>query len=332
MSHNIFVSYSHADRAAADAVVAALETVGLTCWYAPRDILPGRDWPEEITRAIRASRVMLLLISRGATTSQQIQRELGIAAQRNLRILPVRLESVELSGTMEYYLTHAQWFDAPISLLDAHLHALRASVRALLGRTGEEEAAERDDSLRSGRGGRSRAGEPTAGAITAAPLSSSVMRPGAVFLSYAKEDLPAAERLGAALSNVVEVWPPNRLIAGDMYVKEFRHNVRNCSVFIPILSYHVAAHAGFYRREWAAAVERSQELYPQHPHARFLVPVIVDDLPRNALGLPSEFSELEVARLPGGEASAEFCHHIMELVRSYRVDAGKRRPPTLPQP
>ncbi len=41
MAHEVFLSYSSKDRAAADAVCRALETAGLKVWIAPRDVLPG---------------------------------------------------------------------------------------------------------------------------------------------------------------------------------------------------------------------------------------------------------------------------------------------------
>ena len=41
MAHDVFVSYSHKDKATADAVVARLEQDGSRCWVAPRDIVPG---------------------------------------------------------------------------------------------------------------------------------------------------------------------------------------------------------------------------------------------------------------------------------------------------
>jgi hypothetical protein len=41
MAHDVFVSYSSRDSATALAVVSALETAGIRCWMAPRDIKAG---------------------------------------------------------------------------------------------------------------------------------------------------------------------------------------------------------------------------------------------------------------------------------------------------
>lgn len=48
---DIFISYSQADRSCAHEVVALLETQGLGCWIAPRDISPSAEWAAEIIDA-----------------------------------------------------------------------------------------------------------------------------------------------------------------------------------------------------------------------------------------------------------------------------------------
>jgi hypothetical protein len=41
---DVFLSYSSKDKTIADAAVATLESKGLRCWVAPRDITPGKEW------------------------------------------------------------------------------------------------------------------------------------------------------------------------------------------------------------------------------------------------------------------------------------------------
>ena len=55
-SHDVFVSYSASDKPVADAIVARVEQVGIRCWVAPRDIMPGQVWGEAILSAIDISR------------------------------------------------------------------------------------------------------------------------------------------------------------------------------------------------------------------------------------------------------------------------------------
>ena len=51
-SHDVFISYSSADKAAADGVCHGLEARGVRCWMAPRDVIPGSDWQTALLDAI----------------------------------------------------------------------------------------------------------------------------------------------------------------------------------------------------------------------------------------------------------------------------------------
>jgi hypothetical protein len=59
MAHDVFSSHSEKDKAVADAVVARLEAESVSCWVAPRDVVPGADWGESIINAIESSRIMI---------------------------------------------------------------------------------------------------------------------------------------------------------------------------------------------------------------------------------------------------------------------------------
>jgi hypothetical protein len=93
MAHDVFISHSTEDKPAADAICAILEENGVRCWIAPRDIMPGADWGESIVKAIRSSRVVLLVFSTNANKSKQIKREVEIAADGGVTIVPLRIEN-----------------------------------------------------------------------------------------------------------------------------------------------------------------------------------------------------------------------------------------------
>ena len=94
MAHDVFISYSTEDKTVADAVCAILEGRGLRCWIAPRDIMPGADWGESIVRAIGESRLLLLVFSTNANRSKQIKREVEVAADSGVAIVPLRIEDI----------------------------------------------------------------------------------------------------------------------------------------------------------------------------------------------------------------------------------------------
>jgi TIR domain len=68
MPHDVFISHSSKDKLTADAVCDRLESAGIRCWIAPRDIIPGEGWSEAILRGIGACRVMVLVSSENATS------------------------------------------------------------------------------------------------------------------------------------------------------------------------------------------------------------------------------------------------------------------------
>jgi hypothetical protein len=63
MAHDVFISHSTNNRPVANAVCAALESAAIRCWIAPRDVLPGRSYSGEITRAIQQSKAFVLIFS-----------------------------------------------------------------------------------------------------------------------------------------------------------------------------------------------------------------------------------------------------------------------------
>ena len=133
MDHDVFVSYSSKDKPVADAVCAMLEGRGTRCWIAPRDILPGRDWGEAIVEAIQHSQVMVLVFSKSANASQQVKREVERAVNRGVIIVPFRIEEVQPSKNLEYFLGTPHWLDALTRPLERHLEYLADTVARLMG-------------------------------------------------------------------------------------------------------------------------------------------------------------------------------------------------------
>src|SRR6185437_11839224 len=132
MAHDIFISYSSKDKTAADAACAVLESRGLRCWIAPRDITPSADWSESIVDAIQNARVFLLVFSGQANESPQIKREVERAVNRGLPIIPLRIENVVPGKSLEYFLSTPHWLDAFTPPLDQHLTYLADVIRHIL--------------------------------------------------------------------------------------------------------------------------------------------------------------------------------------------------------
>jgi len=138
MAHDVFISHSSNNRTVANAACAALESIGIRCWIAPRDVLPGRSYSGEITRAIQQSRAFVLIFSQHSNNSEQVLREVQLAANSHLHIVQFRIDAVAPSDDLEYYLSGPHWLDAVTPPLENHLDQLKSSMKALLALSGAE--------------------------------------------------------------------------------------------------------------------------------------------------------------------------------------------------
>ncbi len=108
----IFISYSTLDLAAAETVRDVLETNGLSCWMAPRDIPGGSNYTKEIPIAIRGCTVFVLILSQNAQNSHWVLKELDSAVNAGKVILPFMLEDCDLNDEFNFLLTGAQRYAA----------------------------------------------------------------------------------------------------------------------------------------------------------------------------------------------------------------------------
>jgi TolB-like protein/tetratricopeptide (TPR) repeat protein len=136
----------------------------------------------------------------------------------------------------------------------------------------------------------------------------------AVFLSYASQDAEAARRVGAALRAAgIEVWlDQSELRGGDAWDQKIRQQIRDCALFVPIISANTASRPeGYFRLEWALADQRTQMMARNKP---FIVPVCVDATPDTGADVPDSFLRVQWTRLPAGEIPAAFCQRIATLL------------------
>lgn len=138
MNFDIFISYSSKDKTAADAACAVLEGAGVRCWIAPRDVIPGKEYGASIVEAIERAKAMLLIFSSNANESPQIRREIERAVKKGVTIIPLRIEDVEPTQSMEYFLGGIHWLDAMTPPLEQHLQRLAGTIRAMLAASGAQ--------------------------------------------------------------------------------------------------------------------------------------------------------------------------------------------------
>lgn len=135
VEHDVFISYSSEDKPVADAMCATLESKGIRCWIAPRDILPGINYQEAIIDAIDESHIMVLIFSSHSNNSAHIIRELTEAVSKSVIIIPFRIEDVLPSKSMKYLISVPHWLDAYTPPLEQHLKKLAETIQLFLKET-----------------------------------------------------------------------------------------------------------------------------------------------------------------------------------------------------
>ena len=140
------------------------------------------------------------------------------------------------------------------------------------------------------------------------------MPDNAIFISYARDDLPAVQRLKSAMdaAGLTTWFDLDRLESGDDYDRKIHANIARCSFFVPIISATTQRrHEGYFRREWSYAVDRSRNIAEG---AVFIVPVCIDDTPEADALVPEKFRALHITRTPGGEPGPELLRRLQELL------------------
>jgi len=167
-------------------------------------------------------------------------------------------------------------------------------------------------------GGASAGGAPAAAPQRFLPPSRE-MPENAIFISYAREDLPAVQRMKAAMdaAGLTTWFDLDRLESGDDYDRKIRNNIQRCSYFVPVVSANTQRRLeAYFRREWSYAVDRARNIAEG---AVFVLPVCVDDTPEAAALVPEKFKALHMTRLPGGDPPPEFLARLRELTSGRRL-------------
>ena len=74
--HDVFISYSSKDQDVTEQIRQALETNGISCWIAPRNIPLGSSYAREIPAAIRGCTELYFFRILCPTTGKPFMSEL----------------------------------------------------------------------------------------------------------------------------------------------------------------------------------------------------------------------------------------------------------------
>ncbi len=112
MKYDVFISYSSVDQKVAEGVCGYLESQGIRCFVAYRDIPRGVVWAAAIVDALDDSQMMVVIFSDSFNKSKQVDREIALASENEMPILPFRISNSGFSGAKKYYLKNLNWIDA----------------------------------------------------------------------------------------------------------------------------------------------------------------------------------------------------------------------------
>ncbi len=136
----------------------------------------------------------------------------------------------------------------------------------------------------------------------------------AVFLSYASQDVEPASRIAEALrQRGIDVWfDQSELRGGDVWDQRIREQIRDCALFVPVISAHTQNRTeGYFRLEWKLAVDRSHLMASEKA---FLLPVVIDSTPQTEALVPERFRDVQWTRIPDGEATQRFVDLVKRLL------------------
>lgn len=139
-----------------------------------------------------------------------------------------------------------------------------------------------------------------------------------VFLSYAREDQNAVEKIHEALKNQgISAWMDSHEInCGDDFKAEIENQIDSCKIFIPIISSNsTKIDKRFYRMEWKLAQEESRKWPENYP---FIQPVVIDNTTTEAENIPREFVRYHWNEFPNGAVSPEFVKALKRTLERQR--------------
>ncbi|MGQ0650407.1 MAG: toll/interleukin-1 receptor domain-containing protein [Gemmatimonadaceae bacterium] len=148
------------------------------------------------------------------------------------------------------------------------------------------------------------------------------MTSGAIFISYATEDIGAAKRLFVGLQEIgadVAWYDKSALRPGDDWEERIAGAIQRCSIFLPVISGNTEQRAeGYFRREWGAAAERTRRIQGR----KFIFPIVVDrdyggSMERYAL-VPEAFKAFQYSHAPSGEMDGALRSELTDQLRVIR--------------
>jgi formylglycine-generating enzyme required for sulfatase activity len=139
-SLRVFLCHSSGDKPAVRELHQRLCAEGIDAWLDEEKLLPGQDWQREIPKAVRASDVVIVCLSRGSVTKEGfVQKEIRFALdvadekpEGAIFLIPARLEECDVPERLRRWhwvnLYEAKGYERLMRALRARAEALGISL------------------------------------------------------------------------------------------------------------------------------------------------------------------------------------------------------------
>ncbi|MFT6436202.1 MAG: TolB-like protein/DNA-binding winged helix-turn-helix (wHTH) protein [Candidatus Azotimanducaceae bacterium] len=103
----VFISYSHKDSNVVYKEIKWLENQGIKIWY-DKGITPGSNWLTAIGDSLLGSSTVLFFVSAQSLASEHCNREVSLALDEGINIIPIYLDNTELTSDLKVGLSRVQ--------------------------------------------------------------------------------------------------------------------------------------------------------------------------------------------------------------------------------
>ena len=108
MDNYVFISYAHKDKKIVSRALEAMDSCGISYWY-DKGIEAGSDWALNVGSKLSNAKAVVLFLSKAASKSKNVLREIEFARKNNIPIIPVQLYPFKLPKNLEKSLSVNQF-------------------------------------------------------------------------------------------------------------------------------------------------------------------------------------------------------------------------------
>jgi hypothetical protein len=109
MQYDVFISHSSADLAVSEKLYKYLEANGIKCWIDTKNVTGF--YARSIIEGIMQSQIMVVVFSGHSNVSPHVENEVDNAFNERKVIIPFRIEDIEMSDVLKYYLRKSHYVD-----------------------------------------------------------------------------------------------------------------------------------------------------------------------------------------------------------------------------